>query len=315
MGHEIRVETLPPLGDNEELKNNPAVIPHLPFPENSPLYLACQDKTHFQRWCESNSLPTPATHIADRIEDVPKLAEALGFPCIIKGARGSGGKAVFVIENKTALEQTLQQLHEQNEEAWAVQEFITGTVGSTTFISKHSLVYAHCSSEKFACIGGSLGPSALRRFGEQQTIGELAKQVVSAGQISGITGFDWMRTESGQYKIIDPHFGRCTSSLAAFYKQGLEVDQAFHASLTKGSASPACVNSGKIVWMMPQALELFFKGGVVHALRSANPLRRDVSIFWCGKGEWRMLLSQIWNYSLGHAIVVGGALRQKLRDR
>ncbi len=289
-----------------------ALQPYLPFPKDSGLFEASTDKVEFHKWCVAHSIPVPKAYIAENISEIMEHAAKIGYPLVLKGAVGSGGKTVFVLNSETELEQQLESLDPSISETWVVQEYSSGPLGSTTFICKDGKVYAHCSSEKFACLAGGLGPSALRQFTKQHALGEICKQIANAGKISGITGFDWIERSPGDYRLIDPHLGRCTTTVPAMHLEGIEVDQALYTSLTGGEEQPEAAGSGRIVWMMPQSIEFMFNKGFARALVKANPFRKDVSIFWCGKGEHRLFLRLVGEYFSAQIKILGGRLLRKI---
>lgn len=284
---------------------------YLPFPKGSPLFAACGDKVLFQQWCESHSIPAPKADYAKNESGVLEAAESIGYPLILKGAVGSRGVEVHRAENAEEVKEFIARSPHQ--QSWLVQEFIAGPVGSTSIVCKEGKLYGVCSSYKYMSLSGGMGPSSIRRFLDDPELIRIAERVASVGQVSGITGYDWMEVSPGQYRVIDPHLGRGPSSVLVSHYNGVDMGRAFYASLTDGPPEPLPDGDERIVWVMPQMIRIFFEGGFRWALKHANPMRRDISIFWCGKGEWRVLLKLVVPYVFGQLRVKAGRVLRYLK--
>ncbi len=234
----------------------------------------------------------------------------MGYPLILKGAVGSGGQTVHLVRHPDGLRSALAASPPTR--GWLVQEYVGGPVGSTSFAARNGTIYGYCSSYKHMSLDGGLGPSSIRRFVAHDELERLTRRIAAAGRISGITGYDWMEPEPGVFQAIDPHLGRTTSSAPASSFDGVDLGRAFHASLTGGDPEPPPRGSGRIVWMMPQSIQLLFEAGPATVLRRANPIRRDVSVFWCGEGEGRMFRHIALDYLRGQLGVLLGRWRRKL---
>lgn len=124
-----------------------------------------------------------------------------------------------------------------------------------------------------------------------------------------------MEIEPGEYRLIDPHLGRGPSSVLVSHYNNVDMCRAFYSSLTGGEPERLPKGEGEIVWVMPQMIQTLFEGGFFWAIKHANPLRSDVSIFWCGKGDWRVLWHVAFPYIVGQIRVkVGQLLRYVKRN-
>ncbi|PXA04226.1 hypothetical protein DDZ13_06715 [Coraliomargarita sinensis] len=289
-------------------RHDPILAAYMPFPVESPLNEACMQKTLFHEWCRANEIPCPESRIVRILGEAISAAEDIGFPLILKGSFGNRGLAVFIVENERELEEHIKS--ETSQAEWLVQEFVHGEVGSTSFVAREGKVYAACSSYKHISLRGGLGPSSIRRFVASTALEQITRTVAEAGKISGITGFDWMEAGPGSYKVIDPHLGRGTTSVVASDRDGVDMGEAFYASLIDGEVQPAQEGSGKIVWMMPQSISLTFQGWLFKGLRRANPLSSKVSVFWYGKKEGRLFRAMVVPLIIGQLRVMLGHLRR-----
>lgn len=294
-------------------RHDPALAPYMPFPVDSPLNEACMHKTLFHEWCRSNGIPTPHSQLVKDVEEAERAAQAMGFPLILKGSVGNRGLAVFIVDDVEALKARMEENDVQSE--WLVQEFIRGEVGSTSFVARDGQVYAACSSYKHISLRGGLGPSSIRRFVASPELERITRSVAEAGQISGITGFDWMEAGPDSYKVIDPHLGRGTTSVVASGRDGVDIGQAFVSSLEDGEVQPPQRGSGEIVWMMPQSVTLAFDGWLFKGLRRANPLSSKVSVFWYGEGEGKLFRAMVCPLIVGKIKVLLGRFRRSILGR
>ncbi|WP_269523902.1 ATP-grasp domain-containing protein [Coraliomargarita parva] len=289
-------------------RNDPILEPHLPFPANSALNQAVDDKQLFYRWCAQHEIPIPRSIEVKQPDDIRPAVEKIGYPCMLKAAVGSGGKGIHLFLNAEELEDYLREAHTDTG-PWVAQEYIDGPVGSVSMACKKGKVYGMCSSAKHVSLSGGLGPSAIRRLIHDPALDAIARRVAEAGHITGITGFDWMQVGPGQYRVIDPHLGRCTTSCVVASQDGVEMGRAIHSALTGGVPEPVSRGSGRIIWMMPQTIELIFQGRFFLAWSKASLFRKNTSIFWCGQGEWRMLLRLMGAYLVAQMRILGGRLR------
>jgi len=291
-------------------RHDPILSPFMPFPIDSTLNEACMNKADFHAWCRSHQIPCPEGRSIESLEGARAAAMEIGLPCILKGSTSSGGDRVFVVEDLKQIDAIIEM--NPGESNWLVQEFITGEVGSTSFVAREGKLFATCSSYKHVSQHGGLGPSSIRRFLASSALEKIAEAVVKAGSISGVSGFDWMQAGPEDFKVIDPHLGRGTTSVVASDRDGVDIGEAFYASLRDGERQPRQKGSGLIIWMMPQSLTLVFEGWLFRSLRKANPLSAKVGVFWCGTGDGRVLRQTAIPIIFGQIRVLLGAFRQKL---
>jgi hypothetical protein len=290
--------------------DDPILLPYLPWPASSPLSRNCSNKVELYQWCRDAGLPVPASFEVNDLDRLKQCAAEIGYPCMLKGAQGSRGATVFFLEDESQCELILKD--HKGIQSWLVQEFLTGLAGTTSMVCGHGEAYATCSSYKNVMLNGGLGTSVVKQFVRSEELERLAFLVAKATQYHGATGFDWMMNANGQVCIIDPHFGRGPSSMMVSHIGGVRIDQALYAVLTKGSVLPVQPMSAAYVWIFPQCLHLLLEG-LIEAWRVACPLRRDVTIFWFGRREWRLFLKQSAALLGGRARVLLGRFKRSIR--
>jgi len=288
----------------------PLLQPYLPFPVDSPLNESSCDKVSFYRWCVENSLPVPRSLVAGNAEALPIVAQEMGYPFILKGALGSRGSTVSLIETEAQLVAASAKYPDMP--AWLLQEYLVGPAGTTSLVCRQGKVYTTCSSYKTVTLDGGFGTSAVKEFVRSDELDELAEVVAKATQVNGATGYDWMLNSAGRVLMIDPHFGRGPSSMIISHLDGVDIDEALYMSLTDGPCVTRKASVSAFVWIFPQCLSLFFEGRITEAWRAANPLRRDVSVFLYGGGESVLFFKQVCPIVCGKLRVLAGAIKAKV---
>lgn len=252
-----------------------AIEPYLPVPRANPLREAFSDKERFLGWCERNGVPVPQTRVVATADEGIAFAAEWDFPVVLKGAVGMGGKAVRVCGGEDEVRVAYRELAAGGGHVLA-QRFVRGAVGSCSLVAWRGRVGAWTASEKWISLADGLGPSAVRRLRNDAELGRLVTRIAAAGEVTGITGFDWIEGAPGEFLVIDPHFGRCTPPAAISDYSGVDVGAAVRGLLEGDERVQAPRNEGLIVAMYPQFVELAMQGGLWTLLRRANPLSPKV---------------------------------------
>ncbi|HAV12770.1 MAG TPA: hypothetical protein DCX06_04635 [Opitutae bacterium] len=284
--------------------------PYLPFPEGSLLFDACGDKVLFQEWCESNEIPVPKAYRANDWNEVIERAMAMSYPFILKGAEGSRGVEVHLIRSQSELADVPRNSSIQKH--WLLQQYIDGAVGYTSIIAKDGQLYGTSSCYKHVSLSGGLGPAAVLKYVANAELERIAQMVAEKSGLTGIGGFDWMEAAEGEYKIIDPHLGRGPVTAAVSCHVGIDLGRAYHRSLTGAAPEPFSTAGDRIVWVMPQMINILFDGRILEAIKKANPFSSNVSFFWYGKGDLRVFWKIAFPLFVGRARVLLGALRRRI---
>lgn len=289
---------------------DPIVEPYLPVPRRSELVKAFSDKEFFQGWCERNGVATPRTVSVATADEAIALAREWDYPVVLKGATGMGGKAVRVCHSHPDVRAAFGELSAGGNVL--AQRFVHGAIGSTSFVALRGQVGAWTASEKFMSVAKGLGPSAVRRVRNDPELGRIAAKIAAAGEITGITGFDWMEGAPGEFLVIDPHFGRCTPPAAISHLAGVDLGRALRDLLEDtGRKQEPTANHGLVVAMFPQFIELLFQGEAWTLLRRANPFARNVRYFFGPWKEAAMSLRVAGSYISGGAKVFLGRFRRR----
>jgi hypothetical protein len=291
----------------------PELEPYLPIPRSNELHRAAADKQLFQSWCERRGVPTPATRVVNSLGEIEGFVSARDYPVVLKGAQGFGGEAVKIVHTPAQARSAFARLSVLG--AVLVQEFIHGPVGSTAFVAHRGRITAWFASEKYIALSRGLGPSAVRRFQSHPELGRIARLIAEAGEISGITGFDWMEVGDGRFVVIDPHFGRCTSPAVLGDAVGVQLGTAWLDAIAGSGSVQVPRESRELAALFPQCLDLVFQGRLWELLRRATPFASGVSYYFGPRDEWRMSLALTRDYVHAGLRVMFGRAREILQSK
>jgi hypothetical protein len=171
------------------------------------------------------------------------------------------------------------------------------------------------ASEKFIALSRGLGPSAVRRFQSHPELGRIARLVAETGEISGITGFDWMDAGNGRFVVIDPHFGRCTSPTVLGDAVGVHLGKAWIDAIEGRDSVQEPRESRDLAALFPQCLDLVFQGRLWELLRRATPFKTGVRYYFGPRAEWRMTWALTLDYVHAAARIFLGRAREVLRAK
>ncbi|HEU5078255.1 MAG TPA: ATP-grasp domain-containing protein [Opitutaceae bacterium] len=290
---------------------DPAIESFLPVLRTNPLADAFTDKERFQNWCEGHGIPVPVSRIVKTPGEALQWAEEWLFPVVLKGTTGMGGAAVIICKDATELRNGFIQLASSTRVM--VQQYISGPVGSTAFVALRGKVAAWVASEKYIALKDGIGPSAVRRVHAHPELGRIAQQMAAAGEVTGLTGFDWMEIAPGQYVVIDPHIGRCTPPGAVAHLSGVDFGRAILELIEGRATLQQPRDDSRVIVLFPQVVELILQGGLLTLLRKASPFHRGVKYYFGPWREMRLSLHVFWSYLRGSAKVTLGAMRSRLR--
>lgn len=293
-------------------RNLPELRGYLPFAPDSELNEIAVNKIKFQNWCERLGIECPRSVYVTEAGEVSAVAGQFAYPFVLKGALGAGGMCVDRIDNADDLKAVLEANAERKE--WILQEYVEGEVGTTGFVAGERGLHALCSVTNCVCMGNGLGPSQVGRFLQDERLRTIAEKMTAQGGVCGITGFDWIQTAAGDFKVIDPHFGRAVPNMVVAHLDGVDLGEAYADSIT---GCPAVLREGGgsciAYWLFPQSLQMIFEGGLWAALKRFPPWSRQVRLFFAGENEWRLFCAQSLEFLCGQTRVLLGSLRRRFK--
>jgi hypothetical protein len=296
------------------IRHQPHVRKLLPFAPDSPLWECREDKNLFYEWCESRDLSCPRwVRVAD--EDLAVMeAGKMGYPCLLKGAAGSGGESVRVTDNEMDLRAAFTELC-RKEETILIQKYVDGPVGTTAFLADHGRIVCSEDSMKTIALADGLGPSVVRTFIQDPRLDELTRAVVSAAGYHGISAFDWMKSANGEFYIIDPHFVRCSTQCYTSLIADVDFGKGLFEMLAGNPGIQKTVTPSVHIVQFPQVIELLFAGRFqeISRLKGQSGLQTEF-LLW-PPGETKLGLHLAMDYVRGLSRVKLGALKRRLLNR
>jgi predicted ATP-grasp superfamily ATP-dependent carboligase len=248
----------------------------LPFPSGSPLEKCIGNKNHFQAFMESNKLPTPKTFLVSTIDEARERSAELGLPVIIKEPDSTSGNGVFIIQNEKELNATLNALKASDQ--FIVQQFIEGQTVAATFLAFNGVLKCDIIVEKKVALYSGKGPSVVGQFIENESIRETCKKIAMIGDLSGITGLDFMIDAQGNAYGIDPHFGRMTTHVHFGPFCGIHFGHMLRECLEGNLAQRTPKQSSVSMVKYPECISLIFQGGLPILLRQF-PLHKKTTVY------------------------------------
>lgn len=290
----------------------PASLQHYAsLPQNNALSQAVLDKILFQQWCEKNSIPVAPGRMVATAEEAVAYATTLDYPVVVKGAEGTGGQAVQFCHHADEVETAFTRF--ATNDRVMVQQFIRGPVGAVSFVAHRGKVAAWFAFEKTVALLQGKGPAVVPTLRCDEELKAITHRLAAAGEVSGITGFDWMETAPGRFVVIDPHFGRCTPQLAIADRAGVDyakaIRQIIEGKIVLQDPDPA--RCGSVV-MYPQVVELIFQGEFLKLLSMVLPFNKNTSYYFGPRTEFELSLQIAKKYTHDHFRVVFGRWRRSL---
>ena len=143
-------------------------------------------KTAFARVMTRAALPIPRSE-ATTGAGAAAAAARIGYPVIVKPDQSSAGRGIFRADN----EQQLGALASEDMPV-AIQEFVTGPVGSTAVLFVDGKPCCWMSSFKDEVHPKPFGPSSVRRYAFFPTIESQLERIGRELRLTGLCGLDWI---------------------------------------------------------------------------------------------------------------------------
>lgn len=254
----------------DALHNNESVPSScLPFDLDAPLAAVLGSKARFYEFCQQHDIRLPATHMATSRDEAEEIALRIGFPCVLKGTTGSGGQSVYMINNREELSHQLT--HWNYGLPIIVQQYIAGVAAAATFFSFKGELRAWMATANVLSLNDGKGPKVAARFLCDPAIQAACEKFARLGNYTGITGFDFMLSDSGEVYIIDPHFGRLTAlshmGLYCGVDFGVCLRDALQGKATVHHPQPTDITAVKF----PECVNYALTGGFWKLMRVASP--------------------------------------------
>ena len=246
---------------------HPEAAKFLPLAEGSEVAVTVGSKKAFHEWCLENRLPVPETHISATLDEAVAIQRKLTGKWLLKGDTGSGGQCVIRCTRgwNSKLAPCLQS------ESWLVQRDEGRDVGSGIFLADHGRVLAWMGIKKIVCLNKGFGPTVFGRGDASPDVGELCRRLAAASGVTGMTGFDFVRSATHGPLLIDSHLGRMSPMQHFDRLYGVDVASELRAWLLEGSSHAAAPpREGPSFIKFPELLQLLVQGGLGSLLKEVD---------------------------------------------
>ena len=171
-----------------------------------------RDRERFMNELKRLAVPAPDTVVVKDLSEASRVSKEIGFPILVKPAKGFGGAGIRKVENPEELEQIFTNLHNPQQET-VIQQYILGTAASVSAISS-----------KNGCSGLTVNEQliGLDEFGQTEPFGycgnivplltsdkissmckELAERIVLNFGLVGSNGVDLVVSDDGVPYVIE----------------------------------------------------------------------------------------------------------------
>lgn len=238
---------------------SPAARKFLPVDPDLEVAATIHSKAAFFDWCVKNGLPVPETRICADIGEARALLQHLSGSWFLKGDTGSGGQTVRRCMRDSPACNTFPS---EAPGKWLLQRDEGPDVGSGIFLADQGRVLSWMGVKKIVCLNKGLGPTVLGHGDAGAEVGDLCRRVAAASSVTGLTGFDFVRSRERGLLLIDSHLGRMSPMLHFDRLYGVDFASALRVCLQeKSSAEAPPPRPGPAFIKFPEVLQLCLEGG------------------------------------------------------
>ncbi|MFZ4776446.1 MAG: hypothetical protein ACOYM3_13825, partial [Terrimicrobiaceae bacterium] len=238
---------------------HPEAIKFLPYAPDSGAAATVGSKTGFYDWCQQHGLPFPETRKCSSFREACTLVEELPGDWLLKADSGSGGLNVMRCPSELAAAAIPDQ---ESLSSWLIQRDEGPDVGSGIFLADRGRLLSWMGIKKIVCLNKGYGPTVLGCGDVSDEVGDLCERVAAASGVSGLTGFDFVRSPERGLGLIDSHLGRM--SPMQHFDRLYQVD--FAAALRGHLDGKVCAviapQHGPAFIKFPEVLQLAMQGGL-----------------------------------------------------
>lgn len=195
-----------------------------------------RDKHALLEHMAARGLAVPAQQRLDADLPLDAVVRALGLPLVVKGATGSGGKRVRIVDDRAALDRTLARARAIGG-GWALQEHLAGPtylVGGLFDRGRAIRLYA---AQKLAQHPPRTGGAIHLRSLADPALLDLGQRALAELRWTGFASIDAMRRPDGRYALLEVN-PRLWGSFAGAASAGVDLFTPFAALVGGGAPAP-----------------------------------------------------------------------------
>lgn len=251
---------------------HPDAADFLPFAPGSPVAASVFGKKAFYDWCRAEDLPIPETHACGSLADARILQQSLPGSWFLKADVGFGGLTVMRNTGETH-----RDASDQENGVWLVQRDEGHDVGSGIFLADRGRLLAWIGVKSLHCLNNGYGPTVLGCGTNSTELGNLCARVASASGVTGLTGFDFVRTARQSLVLIDSHLGRKCPMQHFDRLYGVDFASALRAHLDNRGHEIPVPRDGPSFIKYPEVVQLAVQGGLGALLKKIEgPVKMPV---------------------------------------
>ncbi len=147
-------------------------------------------------------VPMPESYICTTLTQAEQAAGEIGFPVMLKAAKGFAGNGVRSAKSVIELAREFTALQERV--PVVVQKFEVGRVGSTQVMFDHGRLACWASSYKLAVFPEPYGPSSARELMVHPSMEATLRKIGKVTGFHGLCGVDWLhRASDGALLVLE----------------------------------------------------------------------------------------------------------------
>lgn len=223
-------------------------------------------KSAFYDWCLQEGLPIPETYSCNSFSEACALQEKLVGAWLLKGDTGCSGSTVM----RSATDRHAGLAKPQGE-PWLVQRDVGQAVGSAMFLAERGELLGWIATKNMVRLSDGFGVTVLGRGDTHPDIGELCRHVAKASGVTGLTGFDFVRTADRGPLLIDSHLGRMCPMLHFDRLYGVDFAGLLREHLNGNTNVTVTPSEGPLFVKFPEVIDLIFEGGLLRLLKGFCP--------------------------------------------
>lgn len=173
-------------------------------------YLTSIDKTRLFAWARNHGVRVPPGDAVDDEASAIDIAEAVGYPVIVRPALGTAGAGIAVCDNVSALQAAMRNLPPRT--GWAspggkhalVQRMLSGQKANHAAVAWRGREIAGFTREQLQSHAPPLGPGSVSRYAANPCIAVINVRLLAGLGATGFVGVEYcIERTTGEAHVIE----------------------------------------------------------------------------------------------------------------
>ena len=161
------------------------------------------DRRAIYPFAASIGVPVPRMLSISGPDDLDPIARDLGWPLVLRGTQGLGGRQVRIVRNAEALRESYDQLRDRSPEPPFAQAFITGVRTAVGALLEHGKPLRLFAQETLESYPEPTGPPIRVRSTSDALLIDYAKRLFAALRWHGLAQAEFMQGQDGQRYFLE----------------------------------------------------------------------------------------------------------------